>query len=85
MPFPTAPPRHWTSAPETACWLRTYAAESRGWWPWPPAQSYAEIRHHARAELSGVHRKLLPMFRYALIWRKPGGDRADYDGNGPAT
>ncbi|OBK83264.1 methyltransferase type 11 [Mycolicibacter heraklionensis] len=38
---------------------------------WPPAQSYSEIRRHARAELPGVRWKLLPMFRYALIWRKP--------------
>lgn len=39
---------------------------------WPPAQSYAEIRRSAMATLPGVRWKLLPMFRYALIWRKPG-------------
>lgn len=38
---------------------------------WPPAHSYAEIRRAAREELPGVRWRLLPMFRYALIWRKP--------------
>ncbi|MFR9749941.1 class I SAM-dependent methyltransferase [Nocardia sp. 004] len=53
----------------------------RGYWEhtaptvWPPSHSYSEVRKCAAEELPGVRWKLLPMFRYALIWRKP-GDRS---------
>lgn len=39
---------------------------------WPPPHTYAEVRETATAELPGVQWKQLPMFRYAVVWRKPG-------------
>ncbi|KUH81084.1 MULTISPECIES: class I SAM-dependent methyltransferase [unclassified Mycobacterium] len=37
---------------------------------WPPAHSYSEVRQCAEEELPGVQWRRLPMFRYALTWRK---------------
>jgi 2-polyprenyl-3-methyl-5-hydroxy-6-metoxy-1,4-benzoquinol methylase len=39
---------------------------------WPPPHSYSEVRQCAVEELPGVHWRQLPMFRYALTWKKPG-------------
>jgi 2-polyprenyl-3-methyl-5-hydroxy-6-metoxy-1,4-benzoquinol methylase len=39
---------------------------------WPPPHSYAEVHQTAAAELPGVTWRKLPMFRYALVWHKPG-------------
>jgi 2-polyprenyl-3-methyl-5-hydroxy-6-metoxy-1,4-benzoquinol methylase len=50
----------------------------RGYWEhtaptvWPPPHSYSEVRECVLAELPGAQWRQLPMFRYALIWRKPG-------------
>jgi 2-polyprenyl-3-methyl-5-hydroxy-6-metoxy-1,4-benzoquinol methylase len=38
---------------------------------WPPHHTYAEVRRVAKAELPGVRWRLLPMWRYAVVWRKP--------------
>lgn len=49
----------------------------KGYWEhtaptvWPPRQSYSDVRRIAMAELPGVRWRLLPMFRYGLVWRKP--------------
>ncbi|WP_262490959.1 class I SAM-dependent methyltransferase [Mycobacterium simiae] len=49
----------------------------RGYWEhsaptaWPPAHSYSEVRQCATERLPGAQWKQLPLFRYALIWRKP--------------
>ncbi len=39
---------------------------------WPPPHSYSEVRQCAMEELPGAQWRRLPMFRYALTWRKPG-------------
>lgn len=39
---------------------------------WPPAHTYAEVRRTAQTVLPGVRWKQLAMWRYALVWRKPG-------------
>ena len=38
---------------------------------WPPPHSYADVRACATRELPGVRWRQLPMFRYALVWRRP--------------
>lgn len=48
----------------------------RGYWEhsaptvWPPRDSYRDVRRVADDELPGVCWRLLPMWRYALVWRK---------------
>ncbi|MDV3126462.1 class I SAM-dependent methyltransferase [Mycobacterium sp. 21AC1] len=50
----------------------------RGYWEhtaptvWPPPHSYSDVRECAIRELPGVRWRRLPMFRYALIWTRPG-------------
>jgi SAM-dependent methyltransferase len=39
---------------------------------WPPPQSYAEVRAAAVEELPGMQWKRFALWRYALIWRRPG-------------
>ncbi len=49
----------------------------RGFWQhsaptvWPPPHTYAEVHRIARAVLPGARWRQLPMFRYAVVWRKP--------------
>ena len=38
---------------------------------WPPSHSYREVRELARRVLPGVGWRHLPLWRYALLWRKP--------------
>ncbi|WP_344414943.1 class I SAM-dependent methyltransferase [Pseudonocardia ailaonensis] len=42
---------------------------------WPPAHTYAQVKRVALAELPGARWRLLPMWRYALVWRKHPGPR----------
>ncbi|RPA57792.1 class I SAM-dependent methyltransferase [Gordonia oryzae] len=39
---------------------------------WPPPHSYSEVRRCAREQLPAVQFRRLAMFRYALVWPKPG-------------
>lgn len=39
---------------------------------WPPQHTYAEVRRAARTVLPGSRWRLLAMWRYLLVWRKPG-------------
>ena len=54
-----------------------WLSRRRGYWEhsaptvWPPPHSYAQVRDCARRELPGVHWRRLPLWRYALTWRKP--------------
>lgn len=51
----------------------------RGYWDhtaptaWPPPHSYRDVRALARRLLPGVRWRHLPLWRYALLWRKPQG------------
>lgn len=38
---------------------------------WPPPHTYAHVRRCAMTHLPGVRWRRLPMFRYALVWRRP--------------
>lgn len=38
---------------------------------WPPRHTYAEVRRAAHTVLPGSRWKLLAMWRYLLVWRKP--------------
>lgn len=48
-----------------------------GWWEhtaprvWPPPYTYREIQAAAAQILPGSRWQLLPMWRYAIVWRKP--------------
>ncbi|MFT4110972.1 class I SAM-dependent methyltransferase [Propionicimonas sp.] len=52
-------------------------SRTRGFWDhtaptvWPPPHSYGEVRRLARRVLPGVRWRHLPLWRYALLWRKP--------------
>jgi ubiquinone/menaquinone biosynthesis C-methylase UbiE len=54
-----------------------YLSRRRGFWDhtaptvWPPPHSYREVRRLARAVLPDVQWRRLPLWRYALLWRKP--------------
>lgn len=60
-------------------WLR----RRRGYWDhtaptvWPPPHRYREVRAVARRVLPGVRWRHLPLWRYALLWRKPSGQHSD--------
>ncbi|MGC3994180.1 MAG: class I SAM-dependent methyltransferase [Propionicimonas sp.] len=49
----------------------------RGYWDhtaptvWPPPHTYREVHDIARRALPGVRWRHLPLWRYALLWRKP--------------
>ncbi|MBJ7287639.1 bifunctional 2-polyprenyl-6-hydroxyphenol methylase/3-demethylubiquinol 3-O-methyltransferase UbiG [Williamsia sp.] len=55
-----------------------YLSHRRGLWEhtaptvWPPPHTYVEIEAAVRRELPGATFRLLPMWRYAVVWRKPG-------------
>lgn len=55
---------------------------TRGYWEhtaptaWPPPHTYDEVRATAREVLPGVRWRRLPLWRYALVWRRPAGDTA---------
>lgn len=57
-----------------------YLRRRRGYWEhsaptlWPPPHSYREMRALARRVLPGVRWRHLPLWRYALLWRKPAPD-----------
>jgi SAM-dependent methyltransferase len=40
---------------------------------WPPPHTYAEAHRIARSVLPGARWRQLPLFRYAVVWRKPPG------------
>ena len=48
-----------------------------GWWEhtaptvWPPPHTYREVHAAASRVLPGCRWRLLPMWRYSLVWRKP--------------
>lgn len=54
-----------------------YLSRRRGFWDhtaptvWPPPHSYRDVRRMAWRVLPGVHWRRLPLWRYALLWRKP--------------
>jgi SAM-dependent methyltransferase len=54
-----------------------YHRHRRGVWEhaaptvWPPPHTYAEARRVARTVLPGATWRQLPMWRYAVVWRKP--------------
>ena len=54
-----------------------YLRRRHGFWEhsapmvWPPAHTFAEVRRAARAVLPGCCWRLLPMWRYAVLWQKP--------------
>lgn len=54
-----------------------YFSRRRGFWEhsaptlWPPPHSYRELHALARRMLPGVRWRHLPLWRYALLWRKP--------------
>lgn len=57
-----------------------YLRRRRGYWEhsaptvWPPPHSYRQVRDVARSVLPGVRWRHLPLWRYALLWRKPASD-----------
>ena len=38
---------------------------------WPPPHTYHDVREAAREALPGCRWRRLPMWRYAIVWRKP--------------
>lgn len=40
---------------------------------WPPPHTYAQVRRVAREVLPGSRWRRLPMWRYAVVWTRPGG------------
>ena len=51
---------------------------------WPPPLSYAELRRIAARLLPGVEYRRHVLWRYSLVWTRPGADRL-YDGRRLAT
>lgn len=55
-----------------------YLSLRRGLWDhtaptvWPPPHTYVEIEAAVRRELPGATFRLLPMWRYVVVWHKPG-------------
>ena len=52
--------------------LRQLWAESSGPTLWPPAETYSGMRSKARTVLPGSSFRRLVLWRYSLIWTKPG-------------
>ena len=52
--------------------LRQLWAESSGPTLWPPPETYSSMRSKARAVLPGSSFRRLVLWRYSLIWTKPG-------------
>ena len=58
-----------------------WLSRRRGYWEhtaptlWPPSHNYREVRALARRVLPGVRWRHLPLWRYALLWRKPPSDQ----------
>ncbi|MGU3291806.1 class I SAM-dependent methyltransferase [Williamsia sp. M5A3_1d] len=54
-----------------------YLSRRRGLWEhtapivWPPPHTYTEIEAAARRTMPGATFRLLPMWRYLIVWRKP--------------
>ncbi|WP_087508332.1 class I SAM-dependent methyltransferase [Cellulomonas iranensis] len=42
---------------------------------WPPPHTFAQVRDAARDALPGVRWRRLPLWRYALVWRRPADER----------
>jgi ubiquinone/menaquinone biosynthesis C-methylase UbiE len=42
---------------------------------WPPTHTFAQVRDAARDALPGVRWRRLPLWRYALVWRRPADGR----------
>ena len=52
--------------------LRQMWTESSGPTLWPPSETYSGMRSAATAVLPGASFRRLLLWRYALIWSKPG-------------